>query len=80
MMVKELLDAKIISADVILTDSELQSKYMDHLFDLMGEESRPLSQPIISTGEHSRPTKTTVYSLYQIAADIMEFAWIVCTN
>ena len=58
-MIKELMNAKVVSPDVILTDSELQAKYMDHLFELMGEESIPLSQPanpkVVSTGEQPRP-------------------------
>ena len=46
MMTKELLDAKVVSPDVIPTDSELHQKYTEHLYNLMGEDTIPSSQPV----------------------------------
>ena len=66
-MIKELLDAKVISPDVVLNDSELQSRYMDHLFDLMGEDSPQISQPVLAEGaDPPRPECCICFEQYVI--------------
>ena len=45
-MIKELLDSKVILSNVVLTDSELHEKYTEHLYNLMGEDTIPSSQPV----------------------------------
>ena len=51
--IKELLDAKAVLADVILTDSERHEKYTEHLYNLMGEDTIPASQPILADSVES---------------------------
>ena len=63
MMIKELLGAKAVSADVVLTDTELQSKYIDHLLEIMGEDSITLS-PVNLGREHQRPKCCICFEYY----------------
>ena len=65
MMIKELLDARVVSPDVILTDSELQSKYIDHLFEIMGNDSVTLS-PVNPEGDRQRSNCYICYDDYGI--------------
>ena len=65
MMMQELLDAKAVSDNVVLTDTELQSKYMDHLFEIMGDDSITLPS-VNPEGDHQRPNCCICFEDYGI--------------
>ena len=85
MMIKELLDAKAASADVVLTDTELQSKYMDHLFEIMVDDSilrcrLSIRKDIINVRTVAFASRTMGSSLSQIVVGISECVWIPSTS